>query len=44
MLKTSFSKPGAWLAAVGPEEDVVLNTRGTLARNLADLPFPADLI
>ena len=41
MLKTSFSKPGAWLAAVGPEEDVVLNTRGTLARNLADLPFPA---
>lgn len=40
MLKTALEKPGAWLAAAGPDEDVAINTRGTLARNLADLPFP----
>jgi protein arginine kinase len=41
MLKTSLAKPGAWIASTGPDQDVVLNTQGTLARNLADLPFPA---
>lgn len=41
MLKTQLAKPGAWIAATGPEQDVVLDTRGTLVRNLADLPFPA---
>ncbi|NUM55979.1 MAG: hypothetical protein HUU46_20250 [Candidatus Hydrogenedentes bacterium] len=40
MLKTALAKPGAWLAKSGPDQDVVLNTRGTLVRNLADLPFP----
>lgn len=40
MLKTALAKPGPWLAKTGPEEDVVLYTRGTLVRNLADLPFP----
>ena len=41
MLKTLLNKPGPWLATSGPDEDVVLDTRGTLVRNLADLPFPA---
>ena len=41
MLKTALTKPGPWLATSGPEEDVVLSTRGSLVRNLADLPFPA---
>ncbi len=31
----------AWYAESGPEEDVVLSTRVTLARNLANFPFPA---
>ena len=30
---------GKWLAATGPEADVVLSTRVRLARNLADVPF-----
>ena len=30
---------GKWLAATGPEADVVLSTRVRLARNLADMPF-----
>jgi protein arginine kinase len=30
---------GRWLAATGPEADVVLSTRVRLARNLADVPF-----
>ncbi|MBM3330462.1 protein arginine kinase [candidate division WOR-3 bacterium] len=30
---------GKWLAASGPEADVVLSTRVRLARNLADVPF-----
>ena len=30
---------GKWLAATGPEADVVLSTRVRLARNLADEPF-----
>ena len=41
MLKTALAKPGAWLAATGPDVDVVIETRGTLVRNLADLPFPS---
>src|SRR5512143_2255354 len=30
---------GKWLAANGPEADVVLSTRVRLARNLAEVPF-----
>ncbi|HTW92791.1 MAG TPA: protein arginine kinase [bacterium] len=30
---------GKWLAAAGPESDVVLSTRVRLARNLAEVPF-----
>jgi protein arginine kinase len=30
---------GKWLAATGPEADVVLSTRVRLARNLVDVPF-----
>jgi len=41
MLKTGLASPGTWIAATGPDEDTVLDTRGTLVRNLADLPFPA---
>lgn len=40
-LKTLLDKPGKWIANGGPEVDVVLSTRATLTRNLADLPFPA---
>jgi len=40
MLKTLLDKPGEWITRGGPEIDTVVNTRGTLARNIADLPFP----
>lgn len=40
MLKTLLDKPAQWLAGSGPDADIVFGCRGTLARNLADLPFP----
>ncbi len=44
---TTNAAVGKWLAANGPEADVVLSTRVRLARNLAEVPFthratPAD--
>ncbi len=40
MLKTLLDKPAQWLAGNGPDAEIVLGCRGTLARNLADVPFP----
>lgn len=41
MAKTLLDKPAGWLSGAGPDADVVVNCRGSLSRNLADLPFPA---
>lgn len=41
MVETLLDKPALWLAGDGPEADVIVNTYGVLARNLADFPFPA---
>jgi len=38
-MNSSDAVVGRWLAATGPEADVVLSTRVRLARNLADVPF-----
>ena len=38
-MKPDGGAVGRWLAATGPEADVVLSTRVRLARNLADVPF-----
>ena len=38
-MKPDGGAVGKWLAATGPEADVVLSTRVRLARNLADVPF-----
>ena len=32
-----------WIEAIGSDRDVVLSTRVSLTRNLADLPFPASM-
>jgi protein arginine kinase len=40
-MKLSSDKAGQWLAATGPESEVVIATRVRLARNLADAPFTA---
>jgi len=40
MLETLVDKFALWLGSGGPEADVVVSTRGVLARNLSDLPFP----
>ena len=34
-------KPVSWLAPTAPEEDIVISSRLRLARNLANMPFPA---
>ena len=34
-------KPVSWLAPASPEEDIVISSRLRLARNLANMPFPA---
>lgn len=41
--KSKDDVSGAWYACAGPEQDVVLATRATLSRNLANFPFPARL-
>jgi len=38
-MKLSSDKAGQWLAASGPEAEVVIATRVRFARNLADAPF-----
>ncbi|MFA6239432.1 MAG: hypothetical protein WC655_00800 [Candidatus Hydrogenedentales bacterium] len=40
MSKTLLDKPAQWLAGNGADAEIVFGCRGTLARNLADLPFP----
>ena len=40
MLETLLEKKARWLSGEGPEADIVIESGGTLARNLADLPFP----
>lgn len=40
MLETLLESPPAWLDGSGPDAGCVVNARGTLARNLADFPFP----
>jgi protein arginine kinase len=40
MIETLLAKPAGWTEARGPESDHVVYTRATLARNLADVPFP----
>lgn len=39
MPKILIDKPGEWIERAGPEPETVLSTHGSLARNLADLPF-----
>lgn len=41
MLETLLEKNAPWLSGEGPEADAVIESAGTLTRNLADLPFPA---
>jgi len=41
MVEVLLDKSPAWLAANGPEAALVLRTRGSLARNLSDFPFPS---
>jgi protein arginine kinase len=38
-MKLASEGVGKWLAATGPESDIVISTRIRLARNLADVPF-----
>lgn len=40
MIETLLTKPAGWTEARGPDAEHVVYTRATLARNLADLPFP----
>ena len=40
-LSNLIRKPVSWLAPATPEEDIVISSRIRLARNLADMPFPA---
>jgi protein arginine kinase len=40
MIETLMQSPAGWTGARGPEAARVVYTRATLARNLADLPFP----
>ncbi len=40
MIETLLTKPAGWTDARGPEAERVVYTRATLARNLADVPFP----
>ncbi|MGI6461420.1 MAG: hypothetical protein ACOX5J_15255 [Candidatus Hydrogenedentales bacterium] len=40
MLETLLEKKARWLSGEGPEADLVIESGGTLVRNLADLPFP----
>ena len=40
MLTTLLNRSQGWMSATGPESDVVVGTRVTLLRNLADYPFP----
>lgn len=40
MIETLLAKPAAWTDARGTEAERVVYTRATLARNLADVPFP----
>jgi len=40
MIESLLAKPAGWTEARGPEADRVVYTRATLARNLADVPFP----
>lgn len=41
--ETLFKEPHVWLGAAGPDHDVVISTRVRLARNVANVPFPARL-
>jgi protein arginine kinase len=38
-MKPAVDAVGRWLAATGPESDIVVSTRVRLARNIADVPF-----
>ncbi len=40
MIETLLAKPAGWTEARGPEAERVVYARATLARNLADVPFP----
>ena len=40
MLETLLEKNARWLSGEGPEADAVIESAGSLTRNLADLPFP----
>lgn len=39
-MATSVDKRTLWFSGNGPETDVVVGSHGSVARNLADLPFP----
>jgi protein arginine kinase len=41
MVETLLEKPLRWLDASGAQAEFVVFSSGTLARNMADLPFPA---
>ncbi|MBI5095576.1 MAG: hypothetical protein HZB26_24475 [Candidatus Hydrogenedentes bacterium] len=41
MVETLLDKSALWLTGDGPDAEIVVNTYGVLARNLADFPFPA---
>jgi protein arginine kinase len=40
MLETLLEKKARWLSGEGPDADIVVESGGSLTRNLADLPFP----
>lgn len=40
MLETLLEKEARWQSGEGPDADIVVECGGSLARNLADLPFP----
>ncbi len=41
--KSKEDVSGSWYACAGPEQDIVVATRATLSRNLANFPFPDKL-
>ena len=43
MKKSKEDVSGAWYACAGLEQDIVVATRATLSRNLANFPFPDKL-
>ncbi|HAZ96082.1 hypothetical protein [uncultured Treponema sp.] len=43
MKKAKEDVSGAWYACAGSEQDIVVATRATLSRNLANFPFPDKL-